>query len=244
MELPFTELDKPRWSRLNRPSELMCCRVAQGSKKDRLKKKVNAKAADNNASPRLNLAPTQDALVARMVSEEIRLDTLRWGLIPPWTKDRAIAHKLANARAETIDEKPSFKQPFKKRRCLLPVTGYYEWETRSDGKQPVYYSKRDGDLFCLAGLWESCTEPVETESPRLPGLDLGQARARPDASDRPPRRLRYMACPQHAGTGTQITAPPVRRRADAGTLRHPPNEQRQIQSSRLQHSRGFELTWK
>ena len=175
MELPFTELDKPRWSRLNRPSELMCCRVAQGSKKDRLKKKVNAKAADNNASPRLNLAPTQDALVARMVSEEIRLDTLRWGLIPPWTKDRAIAHKLANARAETIDEKPSFKQPFKKRRCLLPVTGYYEWETRSDGKQPVYYSMRDGDLFCLAGLWESFTELVETESPRLPGLDLGQA---------------------------------------------------------------------
>ena len=83
MELPFTILDKDRWSRLNHPAELMCCRVAQGSKKDRLKKKVNAKAADNNASPRLNLAPSQDALVARMVSEEIRLDTLRWGLIPP-----------------------------------------------------------------------------------------------------------------------------------------------------------------
>ena len=142
----------------------MCCRVAQGPKKDRLKKKVKAKASDNNASPRLNLAPTQDALVARMVSEEIRLDALRWGLIPPWAKDRAIANKLANARAETIDEKPSFKQPFKKRRCLLPVDGYYEWETRSDGKQPVYYSMRDGDLFCLAGLWESWTEPVVTES--------------------------------------------------------------------------------
>ena len=74
MELPFTILDKDRWSRLNHPAELMCCRVAQGSKKDRLKKKVNAKAADNNASPRLNLAPTQDAMVARIVSEEIRRD--------------------------------------------------------------------------------------------------------------------------------------------------------------------------
>jgi putative SOS response-associated peptidase YedK len=96
------------------------------------------------------------------------------GLIPPWAKDRAIAHKLSNARAETIDEKRSFKQPFKKRRCLLPVDGYYEWENRSVVKQPVYYSLLPGDLFCLAGLWESWTEPVET-APLLPGLELGQA---------------------------------------------------------------------
>jgi len=154
----------------------MCCRVAQGSKKDQLKRKVKARAAEGDAAPRLNLAPTQEALVARVVSSEVRLDSLRWGLIPPWAKDRTIAHKLANARAETVDEKPSFKEPFRKRRCLLPVDGYYEWENHANGKQPVYYSMRDGDLLCLAGLWESWSDRTETESPLLPGLEFSQMR--------------------------------------------------------------------
>ena len=102
---------------------------------------------------------------------------MRWGLIPPWAKDKSIGAKLANARAETIDEKPSFRQPFQWRRCLLPVDGYYEWESRSSGKQPVYYSMRDGDLFCLAGLWETWTPPKQTDELELPGLGLDQAEA-------------------------------------------------------------------
>jgi putative SOS response-associated peptidase YedK len=102
---------------------------------------------------------------------------MRWGLIPPWAKDKSIGAKLANARAETIDEKPSFQQPFQRRRCLLPVDGYYEWESRPSGKQPVYYSMRDGDLFCLAGLWETWTPPEQTDKPELPGLGLDQAEA-------------------------------------------------------------------
>ncbi|HIL24709.1 MAG TPA: SOS response-associated peptidase [Verrucomicrobia bacterium] len=148
----------------------MCCRVAQGSGKDKVKKKVKAKGQAPAVVPRLNLAPTQVAMVAVREPSGMRLDAMRWGLIPPWAKDKSIGAKLANARAETIDEKPSFRKPFQRRRCLLPVDGYYEWESRPSGKQPVYYSMRDGDLFCLAGLWETWTTPEQVSEPELPGL--------------------------------------------------------------------------
>jgi putative SOS response-associated peptidase YedK len=155
----------------------MCCRVAQGSGRDKVKKKMKARGDTPTITPRLNLAPTQDALVAVQASGDVRLEAMRWGMIPPWARDKSIGAKLANARAETIDEKPSFRQPFRRRRCLLPVDGYYEWESRPSGKQPVYYSMRDGDLFCLAGLWETWTPPEQTDKPELPGLGLDQAEA-------------------------------------------------------------------
>ena len=153
----------------------MCCRVAQGSGRDKVKKKMKARGDTLTITPRLNLAPTQDAVVAVQASGDVRLEEMRWGMIPPWARDKSIGAKLANARAETVDEKPSFRQPFRRRRCLLPVDGYYEWESRPSGKQPVYYSMRDGDLFCLAGLWETWTTPEQTDEPELP--DLGQAQA-------------------------------------------------------------------
>lgn len=153
----------------------MCCRVAQGSGRDKVKKKMKARGDTLTITPRLNLAPTQDALVAVQASGDVRLEAMRWGLIPPWARDKSIGAKLANARAETVDEKPSFRQPFRRRRCLLPVDGYYEWESRPSGKQPVYYSMRDGDLFCLAGLWETWTTPEQNDEPELPGLGQAQA---------------------------------------------------------------------
>ena len=153
----------------------MCCRVAQGSGRDKVKKKMKARGDTLTITPRLNLAPTQDALVAVQASGDVRLEEMRWGMIPPWARDKSIGAKLANARAETVDEKPSFRQPFRRRRCLLPVDGYYEWESRPGGKQPVYYSMRDGDLFCLAGLWETWTTPEQNDEPELPGLGQAQA---------------------------------------------------------------------
>jgi len=153
----------------------MCCRVAQGSGRDKVKKKMKARGDTLTITPRLNLAPTQDAVVAVQASGDVRLEEMRWGMIPPWARDKSIGAKLANARAETIDEKPSFRQPFRRRRCLLPVDGYYEWESRPGGKQPVYYSMRDGDLFCLAGLWETWTTPEQNDEPELPGLGQAQA---------------------------------------------------------------------
>jgi putative SOS response-associated peptidase YedK len=153
----------------------MCCRVAQGSGRDKVKKKMKARGDTLTITPRLNLAPTQDAVVAVQASGDVRLEEMRWGMIPPWARDKSIGAKLANARAETVDEKPSFRQPFRRRRCLLPVDGYYEWESWPSGKQPVYYSMRDGDLFCLAGLWETWTTPEQTDEPELPGLGQSQA---------------------------------------------------------------------
>ena len=153
----------------------MCCRVAQGSGRDKVKKKMKARGDTLTITPRLNLAPTQNAVVAVQASGDVRLEEMRWGMIPPWARDKSIGAKLANARAETVDEKPSFRQPFRRRRCLLPVDGYYEWESRPSGKQPVYYSMRDGDLFCLAGLWEMWTTPEQTDEPELPGLGQAQA---------------------------------------------------------------------
>ena len=153
----------------------MCCRVAQGSGRDKVKKKMKARGDTLTITPRLNLAPTQNAVVAVQASGDVRPEEMRWGMIPPWARDKSIGAKLANARAETVDEKPSFRQPFRRRRCLLPVDGYYEWESRPGGKQPVYYSMRDGDLFCLAGLWEMWTTPEQTDEPELPGLGQAQA---------------------------------------------------------------------
>ncbi|MBT3912119.1 MAG: SOS response-associated peptidase [Verrucomicrobia bacterium] len=149
--------------------------MAQGSGRDKVKKKMKARGGTPTITPRLNLAPTQDALVAVQASGDVRLEAMRWGLIPLWARDKSIGAKMANARAETIGEKPSFRQPFRRRRCLLPVDGYYEWESRLSGKQPVYYSMRDGDLFCLSGLWETWTTPEQTDEPELPGLGQAQA---------------------------------------------------------------------
>lgn len=103
-----------------------------------------------------NIAPTDNAAV-------IRLDTdgrpfasmLRWGLIPSWSKDRAIGNRLINARSETASEKPAFRAAYRKRRCVIPVDGFYEWRAEPSGKQPVYICARDGNPFRFAGLWES-----------------------------------------------------------------------------------------
>ena len=87
------------------------------------------------------------------------MDLLRWGLIPPWSKDASIASKLINARGETVAEKPSFRSAYESRRCLVPVDGFYEWRTEGGKKQPFRIGFREGKPFAFAGLWESWTVP-------------------------------------------------------------------------------------
>jgi putative SOS response-associated peptidase YedK len=106
--------------------------------------------------PRYNLAPTQAVAVVRATPAGKQLRFLRWGLIPSWASDPAIGNKLLNARAETVAEKPSFRSAFKKRRCLIPASGFYEWQkTNTSRKQPYFIRPRDGSLFSFAGLWEA-----------------------------------------------------------------------------------------
>jgi putative SOS response-associated peptidase YedK len=117
--------------------------------------------------PRYNVAPSQQVPVVRLDKDGQReLAMLRWGLIPSWASDPKIGYKMINARAETVATAPSFRAAFKKRRCLIPATGFYEWKKLEDGsKQPYLIGMRDGAPFSFAGLWERWDKgeaPIET----------------------------------------------------------------------------------
>jgi len=110
--------------------------------------------------PRYNVAPTQ--LVPAVVSDgqRNRLGLLRWGLIPPWAKDERDGAKMINARAETLKERPAFRDAFRRKRCLIPADGFYEWKTMpGGGKQPYRIILRGGRLFSMAGLYETWIAP-------------------------------------------------------------------------------------
>ncbi len=114
---------------------------------------------DTPLPARFNIAPSQPVATVRTLDSTAgrRFSLLRWGLIPSWAKDKSIGYKLINARSETIDTKPSFRNAFKRRRCLILSDGYYEWKKQaaSTKKQPYYIRLRDGQPFAFAGLWET-----------------------------------------------------------------------------------------
>jgi putative SOS response-associated peptidase YedK len=105
-------------------------------------------------APRYNIAPTQPVLA--LTNEGTRAASLlRWGLIPSWAKDASIGSRLINARAETLAEKPAFKNAFRRWRCVIFADGFYEWQARPEGgKRPLYIRLEDGVPFAFAGLWE------------------------------------------------------------------------------------------
>ncbi len=106
--------------------------------------------------PRYNIAPTQPVLAIRPTAAGGRAAALfRWGLIPSWAKEISIGSRLINARAETVTEKPAFCAAYKRRRCLIPASGFYEWRKENGRKQPMYIHPQDDDLFAFAGLWET-----------------------------------------------------------------------------------------
>jgi len=114
-------------------------------------------------SPRFNVAPTQMAPVIRASAGGLREGVmLRWGLVPAWAEDLTIGNRLVNARGETIAEKPAFRQALAKRRCLVPVSGFYEWKTQAGAKQPFWIGRLDREPFLLAGLWEKWSKAGET----------------------------------------------------------------------------------
>lgn len=110
----------------------------------------------SNLEPRYNVCPTTtiDAVVGR------ELVPMRWGLVPSWWNKPLKEMKLAtfNARAETVAEKPMFRSAFKRHRCLIPASGYYEWKDTPDGKQPYYFSRKDGLPLTIAGIWDEWTD--------------------------------------------------------------------------------------
>ena len=105
--------------------------------------------------PRYNISPTQPVPVVRKDRQgTARLDMLRWGLIPRWAKDASIGNRMINARAETVSEKPAFREAFTRRRCLILASGFYEWGETPSGKRPFFISRSDEEIMAFAGLWE------------------------------------------------------------------------------------------
>ena len=116
-------------------------------------------------TPRYNTAPSQDIpVVSNPVARDVVM--LRWGLIPHWAKDPAIGSRMINARSETIQEKPSFRNAFKQRRCLILADGFYEWQKssrRGVPKVPYYFQLADSAPFAFAGIWETWRSPEGEE---------------------------------------------------------------------------------
>ena len=113
--------------------------------------------------PRYNIAPTQD--IAVVLNDGKRALTLaRWGLIPSWAKDPAIGNRMINARAESLAEKPSFRVPLRRKRCLIFADGFYEWQTEPGRKrkQPFYLRLKSHKPFAFAGLWDRWQDPAGT----------------------------------------------------------------------------------
>ena len=111
------------------------------------------------APPQAIIRPTDKASVIRKGSGGLEEANLRWGLIPFWAKDPKIGLQCINARAETISEKPAFREAFQKRRCLVPADSFWEWETIGKQKIPWQFARPDGEVFCMAGLWEAWNRP-------------------------------------------------------------------------------------
>lgn len=111
-------------------------------------------------APRYNIAPTQPVAAVRLDQKGARqLTHFLWGLIPSWAKDPAMGAKMINARSETVADKAAFRAAFKRRRCLIPATGFYEWQRTNGHKQPMYIHEAQRGLLSLAGLWEVWTSP-------------------------------------------------------------------------------------
>jgi putative SOS response-associated peptidase YedK len=104
--------------------------------------------SNSNIAPGTNIPVVLDA-----VDRNVKM--FRWGLIPSWAKDVSVGYKMINARAETIDEKPSFRVAFQRRRCLIPADGFYEWKIEDGHKYPYLFTLKDRKPFTFAGLWET-----------------------------------------------------------------------------------------
>jgi putative SOS response-associated peptidase YedK len=134
----------------------MCGRYRLSRRKQIIEEYFDTAPWDDDWNPRYNIAPTQPVPVVRQHPKEpIRqISTMRWGLIPHWSKDASSAASAINARSETAAEKPAFRDPMRYRRCLIPADAFYEWKRNGASKQPYCFEVNDGEMFAFAGLWD------------------------------------------------------------------------------------------
>jgi putative SOS response-associated peptidase YedK len=140
----------------------MCGRYTLFANFDEIVDRFDIEAAiqEELYNPSYNVAPSQSVLAVINDGSRNRLGYLRWGFIPPWAKDEKIGYKMINARAESLSEKPSFRNAFKKKRCLILADSFYEWKRNDDKtKKPMRIKLKSNDVFGMAGLWESWKSP-------------------------------------------------------------------------------------
>lgn len=127
---------------------------------DKLSERFNLKSDIKlNLKPSYNIAPTSDFPVIIM-KDSVTLEMMKWGLIPNWAKELNVQNQMINARAETISEKPSFKNLIKSKRCLIPSNGFYEWKKEDNKKIPFFISFKNMELFSFAGLYDIWKDPL------------------------------------------------------------------------------------
>jgi len=120
----------------------------------KLAERFRAEAAQFDWAPRYNAAPAQVMPVVVVDDEKRRIVPMKWGLVPSWSRDGKMHYSMINAKAETLWEKPSFKNIIGSRRCLIPADGFYEWIKEDDQKIPFRITKRDEKIFGFAGIWD------------------------------------------------------------------------------------------
>ncbi len=132
----------------------MCGRYTLTIDTDELSDRFGCVIIQRLGGPRYNIAPQQKAQVIINNKGEVQMRRMQWGLVPSWAKDRSVGSKMINARCETLAGKTSFNKSLRKRRCLVPADGYYEWQKLGREKQPYRVVLPTRDMFCFAGIWD------------------------------------------------------------------------------------------
>ena len=133
----------------------MCGRFYLDVKREQLQEHYEVPEVPDDLIPRYNIAPSLDILAVRESPGHVReFARLHWGLIPSWAKEEKTHYSMINARAETVASKPAYRNAFRRRRCLIPASGFYEWKPEGKTKQPYAVEMKEHGLFSMAGLWE------------------------------------------------------------------------------------------
>lgn len=140
----------------------MCGRFTRSQSVQVIAEEFRVEQVSGDLGPSYNVAPTQK--VAVIITDGARqLVPVQWGLVPSWAKDPSVGSKMINARAETVAEKASYRNAFKRRRCLVVADGFYEWQKAGDAKRPIYIRLKSGKPFGFAGLYEVWKSPEGKE---------------------------------------------------------------------------------
>jgi putative SOS response-associated peptidase YedK len=142
----------------------MCGRYRLSRRKQAIDEYFSTDSTGADWAPSYNIAPTQNVAIVRQNPKRRTrtLSVVRWGLIPSWTEAAAVPGGVINARAETAASKPTFSEALRRRRCLIPADGFYEWQRTAEGKQPYCFEVGDNEIFAFAGLWDQWRSPEGT----------------------------------------------------------------------------------